>query len=292
MASSVHPALAGAPDAPLHLSEYTLGAVDYALPPLSPQSAGENFLLLFSLSGPALRCRTLDLGWHLAPDHLVWVRHLAPLHLRSSGLRPAHLLVWRFTAAALPAELGELLLALPLASTPLAGPRPLHPTEAALVLGLRTCPVAPTLRSFWAGAKLVELLTHLLPPLASATALTAGQPAPGSFPGPRLPAPVRAALVYMEAHLADPIGLAELATAAAQSPSHFSRTFSEALGQGPTAHLRQMRMEHAARLLAGGHTNVTEAALAVGYQSLGQFSRVFSEHHSRPPSAFLPRKNA
>jgi AraC-like DNA-binding protein len=286
--SPAPPTLAGAPDAPLHLSEYTLGAVDYALPPLAPQATGENFLLLFSLSGPALRCRTLDLGWHLAPDHLVWLRHLAPLHLRSSGLRPAHLLAWRFTTSALPPELGELLLALPTAPTPLAGPRPLQPAEASLLLGLRSCPVAPALRSLWAGAKLVELLTLLLPP-PSAHSLPA---TPSPTPSPAsLPAPIRAALAYMEAHLADPIGLTELAAAAAQSPAHFSRTFSETLGHGPTAHLRQLRMEHAARLLAIGHANVTEAALAVGYQSLGQFSRVFNEHHGRSPSAFLPRKN-
>ncbi|MCX6937091.1 MAG: helix-turn-helix transcriptional regulator [Verrucomicrobia bacterium] len=286
MSPATSPTLAGSPAATLHLSEYTLGTVDNALPPLQPQAAGENFLLLFSLGGPALRCRTLDLGWHLAPDHLVWLRHLAPAHLRSSSLRPARLLAWRFTAAALPAELAEILLALPPTPAILSGPRPLHRAEAALVLGLRSCPVAPALRSLWAGAKLVEFLTHLLPaPKSSAT-----HPDPTSASG--LPAPVRTALAYMDAHLAAPIGLTELAAAAAQSPAHFSRTFSEALGHGPTAHLRQLRMQHAARLLAAGHANVTEAALAVGYQSLGQFSRVFNEHHGRPPSAFLPRKNA
>ncbi len=260
--------------------------MDYALPPLRPQAAGENFLLLFSLGGPALRCRNLDLGWHLEPSSIVWLRHLTPVHLRSSGLSPAHLLLWRFTASALPAELAEILLALPPDRAPLAGPRPLRPPEAALVLGLRSCPVTPALRTFWAGAKLVELLTHLLPtPKSSPT-----HPDPAANPG--LPASIRAALAYMENHLADPIGLTELAAAAAQSPAHFSRTFSESIRQGPTAHLRQLRMEHAARLLAAGHANVTEAALAVGYQSLGQFSRVFNEHHGRPPSAFLPRKNA
>jgi transcriptional regulator GlxA family with amidase domain len=95
----------------------------------------------------------------------------------------------------------------------------------------------------------------------------------------------------MEARLAEPIGLADFAAAAGQSPAHFSRLFSAALGRGPTAHLRRLRMDHAARLLSAGQANVTEAALFVGYQSLGQFSRVFAEHHGRPPSSLLPRNN-
>jgi AraC-like DNA-binding protein len=288
MNSGVARTLAGAPDAPLHLAEHSLGAVDFALPPLAPESNGENFILLLGLAGPAARCRTLGLGWHLEPDSLVWLRQPAPIHLRTAGLRPASLIAWRFTTAALPPELADLVLALPFARRLLLGPRPLLPDENLLFRGIRSCPVAPALRPFWATAKLVELITHLLPaPPGSGRAATfVAVPRPDAVP----PA-VRTALAYMEAHLADPIGLAELSAAACQSPSHFSRIFSETINRGPTAHLRLLRMEHAARLLSSGQVNVTEASFAVGYQSLGQFSRVFSEHHGKPPSAFLPRNN-
>ncbi len=292
--------LAGAPDAALHLAELTLGEVDRALCPLQPDAADESFLLLVCLPGAAARGRCLDQSWLLPPDSILWQHHPVPVHLRRADSAFARVLAWRFRAAALPAELAELLLTQSPGTRPLVGPRPLSAAEANLVLGLRSCPVAPALRTLWATAKLVELLTHLLPPPAtpapgsspdfagasSAAAAIASDPEPGS-----LPAPVRAALAYMESHLAEPIGLAELAAAAGQSPAHFSRGFSAALGHGPTAQLRRLRMAHAARLLSAGAANVTEAALATGYQSLGQFSRVFTEHHGRPPSAFLPRNN-
>lgn len=300
--------LAGSPDGAQHLVEHTLGAADLALAPLAPAAPGENFLLLLGLSGAAARARSLDQAWPLAPDELLWLRTPAPVHLRAAApaaathagavARPATLLAWRFTAAALPPEVAELALALPPGARPLLGPRPLSSAETGLVLGLRSCPVAPALRSFWAAAKLLELVTHLLPPPTSPAVPDSASVSDDSLPAAPapadsapLPAPVLAALACMEARLAESIGLAELAAAAGQSPAHFSRVFSEALGHGPTAHLRRLRMERAARLLAAGRANVTEAALAVGYQSLGQFSRVFAEHHGRPPSAFLPRNN-
>lgn len=281
---------AGAPDAPQHLGEFSLGLADLALAPLSPETPGRNFLLLFPLPGPDVLARSLGREFRFAADTITWLRLAAPLHLRSVAARPANTLAWRFTAAALPADLSEMVLSLPPGGEPLVGPRPLFPAEAALVLGLRSCPVAPALRGFWASAKLLEIVTHLLPePAAAIRARAPASPVPDA-PAP-LPAPVRAALAFMEARLAEPIGLGDLAAAAGQSPAHFSRVFTQALGRGPTAHLRRLRMEHAGRLLAAGRANVTEAALAAGYQSLGQFSRVFAEHHGRPPSAFLPRNN-
>ena len=277
--------LAGAQDRPQHLAEYTPGTVELALPPLAPGAPGENFLLLLGLGTTPTRLRTLDQAWDLPPDGLAWLRTAAPIRLRAPAGRASQLLAWRFTAAALPAELAEWLLARPPGPAPLVAPRPRTAAESTFVLGLRSCPVAPSLRDFWAAAKLLELVTCLLPAPPTRT-----EPASApETPAASLPAPVRLALAHMEAHLAAPIGLADLAAAAGQSPAHFSRVFSEALGHGPTAHLRRLRMEHAARLLSAGEANVTEAALAAGYQSLGQFSRVFGEHHGRPPSAFLPR---
>ncbi len=281
---------AGAPDAPQHLGELSLGLADLALAPLAPEKPGQNFLLLFPLPGPEVIARSLGQEFRFAPDSITWLRLAAPLHLRSAAARPASTLAWRFTASALPADLARLVLALPPGAAPLVGPRPLSPAEAALALGLRSCPVAPTLRVFWASAKLLEIVTHLLPEPAAAPRARPPAPASPDAPTP-LPAPVRAALTFMEARLAEPIGLLDLAAAAGQSPAHFSRVFTQALGRGPTSHLRRLRMEHAGRLLAAGQANVTEAALAAGYQSLGQFSRVFAEHHGRPPSAFLPRNN-
>lgn len=281
--------LAGDPGGPQHLSEHLLAGPATALAPLSPGAVGENFILLLGLPGPASHLRALDRQWRLEPDQLLWLRHVIPVHASGAGPRPSRVIAWRFTTQALAPELAEWLLSLPAAGQTLTGPRPLAPAETALALGLRSCPVAPALRMFWASAKLAELLTHLLP--APAEEPRDASPAPVAENEIPVPPPVQAALAHMQARLADPIGLVELAAVAGQSPAHFSRLFSATFGHGPTAHLRRLRMDHAARLLASGAANVTEAALAVGYQSLGQFSRVFSEHHGRPPSAFLARKN-
>jgi len=93
----------------------------------------------------------------------------------------------------------------------------------------------------------------------------------------------------MTARLADPIGLPKMAAAVHSSPSHLSRLFTAEFGHGPTVHLRRLRLDHAAALLRSGQANVTEAALASGYQSLGQFSRAFTDHHGHPPSTLLKK---
>ena len=266
----------------MHLAEYVLGKTEFALPSISPNAPGENYLFVFSLDAIGTSIRLLDVTWTLPKESILWVRHDTPTHLRASASDTVKILAWRFFVTALPPEIGELALALPPGTTPITGPRLCSLTESGLVLGLRSCPVAPSLRDYWASAKLLELVTLLLPAPAQLHVHPSASP----------PAPVRAALALMQARLSDPIGLTELAAAAGQSAAHFSRGFSQAIGHGPTAHLRRLRMDHAARLLTSGEANVTETALALGYQSLGQFSRVFSEHHGQPPSAFLPRRAA
>lgn len=77
--------------------------------------------------------------------------------------------------------------------------------------------------------------------------------------------------------LEDPPTLAELGREAACSPHYLSRTFSRATGMTIQRYLRRLRIEEAAHLLRNGRHNVTEAALAVGYNSLSHFSKAFCE---------------
>lgn len=152
-----------------------------------------------------------------------------------------------------------------------------------LLLALRGCPVAPALRNIWGTGKLIELLALVHPPPTD--------PSPAQAAHRVLHPALRAVIDYMTTHLADPIGLPEMAAAAHSSPSHLSRLFTAEFGHGPTVHLRRLRLDHAAALLRSGRANVTEAALATGYQSLGQFSRAFAEHHGQSPSVLIPRNN-
>lgn len=250
---------------------------------------GEEHFLLLSLRGRLQCVSPSATAWILEPHHYAWVAPGEALRLvAEAGRPPAELLVWRFRAEALPEAMHALL---PAGSGGLARPpAPLTPSMQALLLALRGCPVAPALRNLWGTGKLIELITLLLPPPVSGRESDddgGDSPVAGA---PRVLHPaIRAALDCMNARLGESIGLPEIAAAANSSPSHLSRLFTAEFGHGPTEHLRRLRLDHAAALLRSGQANVTEAAYAAGYQSLGQFSRAFSGRHGRPPSAFIRR---
>ncbi len=167
----------------------------------------------------------------------------------------------------------------------------LTPSMQTVLLALRGCPVAPALRNLWGTGKLIELITLLLPPSTEWREEGEGGRGAATARAARVLHPaIRAALDCMAARLGEPIGLPEIAAASNSSPSHLSRLFTAEFGHGPTEHLRRLRLDHAAALLRSGQANVTEAAYAAGYQSLGQFSRAFSGRHGKPPSAFIRKE--
>lgn len=75
----------------------------------------------------------------------------------------------------------------------------------------------------------------------------------------------------------DPPALQELARQAGCSKFCLSRIFSEVMGMSIPQFIRERRIREAAVLLGAGRHNVTEAAFAVGYSSLGHFSTAFRE---------------
>jgi AraC family transcriptional regulator, transcriptional activator of the genes for pyochelin and ferripyochelin receptors len=60
-------------------------------------------------------------------------------------------------------------------------------------------------------------------------------------------------------------------------------------GTSVFGYLRKLRLEEARRLLENGGMNVTEAAFAVGYNSLSSFSRAFSAQFGATPMHFLKK---
>jgi AraC-like DNA-binding protein len=98
--------------------------------------------------------------------------------------------------------------------------------------------------------------------------------------------------------LENPPSLSELGREVGCSPFYLSRIFSEHTGLKISRYLRNLRLERAAELLRSGRSNVTEAALAVGYSSLSHFSKAFAEMFgvcpvcspsTEGPSASLPK---
>ena len=83
-----------------------------------------------------------------------------------------------------------------------------------------------------------------------------------------------------------PVPLDQAAAAARMSPYHFHRLFARTYGETPHALVTRQRIDRAKALLAGTDLTVLEVCLAVGYQSVGTFSRRFAALVGRTPSDY------
>jgi len=97
-------------------------------------------------------------------------------------------------------------------------------------------------------------------------------------------APVVAAVEAMENHLADVLGLADLAMIAGVSPRQLNRLFHDRLGRSTMSYYRNLRLDTAERLLSHSRLPLTEIALATGFANSSHFSRVYSQRFGAPPS--------
>ena len=97
------------------------------------------------------------------------------------------------------------------------------------------------------------------------------------------------AALWLEANLAEPVGLEDVARHAGSSPFHFLRVFKKAIGVTPHQYLLRLRLREAARLLAEGSMPVTQVALEVGFQDLSNFVRTFKRAAGVPPARFSKR---
>jgi AraC-like DNA-binding protein len=85
---------------------------------------------------------------------------------------------------------------------------------------------------------------------------------------------------------ARPLDIPALARVAAVSEAHFIRTFRATFGETPHRYLQRRRVERAMALLRSTDRSVTDVCFAVGFSSLGTFSRTFRDIVGRSPSAF------
>lgn len=100
---------------------------------------------------------------------------------------------------------------------------------------------------------------------------------------------LRRAREAIDTRFAEPLPLESLAGIAGLSRAHFQRLFTATYGQSPQRYLTGRRIERAQDLLRTSNLTVTEVCVAVGYSSLGTFSRRFAEIVGEAPSAFQAR---
>ena len=87
--------------------------------------------------------------------------------------------------------------------------------------------------------------------------------------------------------LRDPLlDVAKLASLSGLSRHHFTRVFTEAVGEPPGRFMRRRRMDEAARLLTGTALGVKAVALRCGFEDPNSFARAFQRHFGEAPGAF------
>ncbi|GAA1726629.1 helix-turn-helix domain-containing protein [Isoptericola hypogeus] len=88
---------------------------------------------------------------------------------------------------------------------------------------------------------------------------------------------------------AAPYTVARLANLVALSPSRLSHLFRAETGVSLMAHVRDVRLQHASRLLLGTGLSVGQVARASGFASQFHFSRAFSDRYGTAPTAHRER---
>ncbi len=90
-------------------------------------------------------------------------------------------------------------------------------------------------------------------------------------------------LNHIEAHLANELSLAHLASVACLSPSRLHRLFKAQTGHTPFKFIENMRLSHAYQLLIAAPQNIQDLSAACGYKDYETFSRAFKKVYCLSP---------
>jgi AraC family transcriptional regulator len=160
-----------------------------------------------------------------------------------------------------------------------AGEQPLNPRIRRSAEEMLSAPIPGQGAAFWCRAKILEI--------AALTLIEPGEELLFCQRHKRLALDrVERVKQALARDLENPPTLSQLGREAGCSPFYLSRIFSEHTGLTISRYLRNLRLERAAELLRSGRSNVTEAAIAVGYSSLSHFSKAFAEMFGVCPCVF------
>lgn len=97
---------------------------------------------------------------------------------------------------------------------------------------------------------------------------------------------VKEVMLYIRAHIHEPLNREVLAQVAGFSVPHFHRVFTAQVGESAVGYVRRLRLERAGRKLRMGAVDITEVARASGYESHAAFSKAFKQQYGLSPSEF------
>ncbi len=92
------------------------------------------------------------------------------------------------------------------------------------------------------------------------------------------------AFEFMDKNFTEKITIRQLAASVNVSIHHFCRLFKKITGMTAVEYLTQLRLNHAEGLLKEGGMNITEVALASGFDDANYFSRMFKKNKGVSPS--------
>ena len=93
-------------------------------------------------------------------------------------------------------------------------------------------------------------------------------------------------LKHVELHYTEPLSIADMATLAGFSESHFMRFFKEAFGVSFVTYLNDYRLAMAARLLLQSEENILTISQQVGFENLSHFNRCFKRKYLKTPREY------
>jgi AraC-like DNA-binding protein len=110
-------------------------------------------------------------------------------------------------------------------------------------------------------------------------------------PSDTVPAHVRRAEEFIEAHWDQAIGIESLVEATGVGARAIFKAFQQTRGYSPMAFARMVRLKHAREMLAApdAETSVTLVAFACGFGNLGHFARDYRRAFGERPSETLAR---
>lgn len=101
---------------------------------------------------------------------------------------------------------------------------------------------------------------------------------------------IRAVHDYLTQHLDSRTTIDELSRRFLMNPSTMKALFKSVYGSSLASHIREHRMQHAAKLLLEGDENVAQVARAVGYESQSKFSTEFHKAFGVLPTEYRKSK--
>jgi AraC family transcriptional regulator len=100
------------------------------------------------------------------------------------------------------------------------------------------------------------------------------------------PTRIEGVMRYIRDHLHEPLDRETLAAVAGFSIPHFHRVFTAQIGESAISYIRRLRLERAGRKLRMGAVDITEVALAAGYDTHAAFSKAFKQQFGLSPREF------